>query len=134
MRYLKWTFILFVIIFIFLQLLANLDTLNTSLSLSLRVPGSADISINFKFLTAAIFLFAGGFIIAILIEIYSWFKYSRTIQKQQKLIQSLRNELKELKPTPVPPVLSVEPGKSSALAPDIPAQASDSPDTMESED
>ncbi|GEM_PF-1348294 len=134
MRYIKWILILFVIIFVFLQILANLDTLNTNLSLSLRLPGSADISMNFKFLTASIFLFAGGFIIAILIEIYSWFKYSRTIQKQRKLIQSLRNELKELKPTPVSPALSVEPGKSSALAPDIPAQASDSPDTMESAD
>jgi hypothetical protein len=134
MRYLKWAFILFVIIFIFLQLLANLDTLNTSLSLSLRVPGSSDISIKFKFITAAIFLFAGGFIIAILIEIYSWFKYSRTIRQHRKIIQSLRNELKELRPTPLSPALSAEPDKTPARVPEIPAGASNSPDTMESGD
>jgi ABC-type Na+ efflux pump permease subunit len=107
MRYLKWILLLIVIIFIFLQVLNNMETFGTTLAFSLRIPGENP-TIHINFLSLAIIIFASGFLIAILIEIYYWFKYSRTIRQQNKTIQSLRKELETLKPATHPEPLPYE--------------------------
>ncbi len=99
MRYVKWILLLIVIIIVFLEILHNLDTFSTQLTFSLKVPGRNP-TVQVNFLTMAILLFSTGFTLAILIEIYFWFKYSRAIRQQNRIIQSLRKELAILKPTP----------------------------------
>lgn len=98
MRFLKLILLLLVSIFILFQVLYNLGTLNTQLIFSLRMPGENPV-FKINFLIAAILFFTSGFGIAIMIEVYFWFKYSRTIRQQNKMIQALRKEVEDLKPS-----------------------------------
>jgi len=70
MRYLKWILVLLIIILVVLEVIYNFSAMSQSFIL--------------------------GFGLAIILEIYFWYKYTMTIRKQNKIIKNLEQKLKVL--------------------------------------
>jgi len=99
MRYLRWIVILLVFIFILLQIIYNIHNLTAQLEFVIKVPGKELFRDSVQTWLGLFIMFALGFGIAILFEIYYWLKYNRIIRTQNKIIQKLRKELNAFKPT-----------------------------------
>ena len=93
MRYLKWFLILAVLIFIVLEIIYNFSSLTQNFQLVFRLPGKTLFTIEMQLWFGLLIMFILGFSLAILLEIYFWFKYTMTIRKQNRIIQDLQKEL-----------------------------------------
>jgi len=99
MRYIRWSLVLLIFIFIILQIIYNLPHLTAPLQLVVKIPGKELANLNTQTWLGLLVMFLLGFGIAILFEIYYWLKYTRTIRTQNKIIQKLRKELNAFKPS-----------------------------------
>jgi len=93
MRYLKWFLVLAVLIFIVLEIIYNFSSLTQNFQLVFRLPGKTLFTIEMQLWFGLLIMFILGFSLAILLEIYFWFKYTMTIRKQNRIIQDLQKEL-----------------------------------------
>ena len=93
MRYLKWFLVLAVLIFIVLEIIYNFSSLTQNFQLVFRLPGKTLFTIEMQLWFGLLIMFVLGFSLAILLEIYFWFKYTMTIRKQNRIIQDLQKEL-----------------------------------------
>lgn len=97
MRYIKWIILILALLFIFMQLHYNVPSFLKPLTLMLRVPGKTFASFSIQLWFAFVLVFFLGFGLAILFEVYYWFKYTQTIRQQNKIIKELKKKI-ELKP------------------------------------
>jgi len=93
MRYLKWFLVLVVLIFIILEIIYNISSLTQNFQLVFRLPRKTFFTIEMQLWFGLLIMFILGFSLAILLEIYFWFKYTMTIRKQNRIIQDLQKEL-----------------------------------------
>jgi len=94
MRFVRWIVILLVLIFIILQLIYNSESLSGSIRLVIQIlPKRPIIEVNADIWLSLIIVFVLGFGIAILFEVYYWFKYSSAIRSQNRIIKKLRKRL-----------------------------------------
>jgi hypothetical protein len=105
MRYLRWILMLLVLILIILQIFYNFKnfTESTFLYAFQILPSKELFKIELPVWQGFLIVFMAGFGLAIMFEIYYWFKYTMTIRSQNKLIKKLQGELTALKPLPVEP-------------------------------
>lgn len=99
MRFVRWIVVILVLIFIILQILYNSESLAGNLRLVIQIwPKRPIWEIAPPIWFSLIIVFVLGFGIAILFEIYYWFKYSYAIRSQNRLIKKLRKRLKKYLP------------------------------------
>jgi len=105
MRYLRWIFMLLILIVIILQIFYNFKyfTESTFIYAFQILPSKELFKIELPVWQGFLIVFMTGFGLAILFEIYYWFKYTMTIRSQNKLIKKLQNEVTALKPLPAQP-------------------------------
>ena len=99
MRFVRWITILLVLIFIILQILYNSESLAGNFRLVIQIlPKRPVWEIIFPIWLSLIVVFMLGFGIAILFEVYYWFRYTSAIRSQNRIINKLRKRLKKYLP------------------------------------
>ena len=114
MRYIRWIFMLLILIFIILQIFYNFKNLTeTTFAFGLALlPGREFFHIEVPVWQGLLILFLIGFGLAILFEIYYWAKYTMTIRSQNKTIKALQKEIAKYKPETAPEPPAPAPGNN----------------------
>ena len=105
MRYLKWISVLLILILVVLEVIYNFSAMSQSFKLVFRLPGKTFFTIEMQIWFGLLLMFILGFGLAIILEIYFWYKYTMTIRKQNKIIQNLEQKLKALEEKTISPEL-----------------------------
>ncbi len=98
MRYIRWIFILVVLLFLIVELAYNFQTSTQAFKFVVWVPGHTLATLRMEIWIGLLVTFALGFGLAIFFELYYWGKYALTIRKQNQTIEALKQELEALKP------------------------------------
>ena len=108
MRYVKIVLVLAAALAVLLELFYNYAALSTPVSLQLKLPGLLLAAATWPVWLLLTLVFVGGFLLALVFEVYYWYQYSRTIRAQKKLISALQKQLEQAgaaspaKKTPTP--------------------------------
>jgi uncharacterized membrane protein YciS (DUF1049 family) len=102
MRYVRWIVMLLILIVIILQIFYNFKnfTESTFVYAFQLLPAKELFRIELPVWQGLLIMFLLGFGMAILFEVYYWFKYTMTIRSQNKLIKKLQDEVIALRPLP----------------------------------
>ena len=96
MRYLKWILVLLIVILVVLEVIYNFSAMSQSFKLVFRLPGKTFFTVEMQIWFGLLLMFILGFGLAIILEIYFWYKYTMTIRKQNKIIKNLEQKLKSV--------------------------------------
>ena len=93
MRYVKWSLMALVLLWLVFELIINFDDLNYGLSFRIGLPFYTLSVISMPVWAALLAAFTLAFLLAVALEVVAWYEYTRTIRLQRKQIRALQDKL-----------------------------------------